>query len=96
LENSGFRPYLKSEFKIPEFTDEQMESQYITCIQCNTEFEFTIVEQEHFQARGFDPPRRCPSCRKKKFRMVDVEWDKKHNKKRKPCKGDRVVDDDDE
>ena len=51
-----------------------MESIIITCIQCDTEFEFTTKEQEKYQRKGFDLPLRCSICRKNKdnkTRFVD-------------------------
>ncbi|MFC1811433.1 zinc-ribbon domain containing protein [Thermodesulfobacteriota bacterium] len=60
-----------------------MESIIITCIQCDTEFEFTDKEQEKFQQRGFDPPLRCFSCRKNKSREIERDEIRKFkNKKR--------------
>lgn len=66
-----------------------MESFIITCIQCDTEFEFTIKEQEKFQQRGFDPPLRCSYCRRKKSRESERDEtrrfkDKKRQYRHKP------------
>lgn len=58
-----------------------MENKIITCIQCETEFEFTIHEQLRYEEMNFDEPRRCPDCRKKKLKSPDIQ-DKKHNHKR--------------
>ena len=71
-----------------------MKGQYITCIQCKNEFEFTLAEQEHFNARGFDPPKRCPSCRKNKTRLSESEGNNRHNKKRKYDKNNDEDDND--
>lgn len=39
------------------------------CIDCGQDFVFEPGEQKFFAAQGFDPPRRCPLCRKwKKFK----------------------------
>ena len=38
----------------------------ITCRDCGREFTFTSEEQQHFSARGFSAPARCPDCRKKR------------------------------
>ena len=63
--------------------DIKIESVFITCIQCETEFEFTVKEQEKFQQRGFDPPLRCPICRKNKDKKTAfVERRKFKDKKR--------------
>lgn len=54
----------------------------IQCIQCGKPFVFTATEQERFLNRGFDPPRRCYDCRKKKAKLgnsndEDNVWIKK-------------------
>ena len=54
-----------------------MENLIITCIQCDMDFEFSAEEQKKFQRKGFDFPRRCPECRKHKYR------DSEHQEKRK-------------
>jgi hypothetical protein len=38
----------------------------ITCIQCDTDFEISAKDQERYERKGFDLPRRCPQCRKHK------------------------------
>jgi hypothetical protein len=43
-----------------------MRNKTIICIQCDEPFIFPVAEQERFERNGFDEPRRCPSCRKKK------------------------------
>ena len=43
-----------------------MQSKLIQCIQCNTEFEFSVSSQIEFEAKGYDEPKRCPECRKRK------------------------------
>ena len=36
----------------------------LVCVECGSEFIFTVGEQEFFQARGFgNEPKRCRSCR---------------------------------
>ena len=41
------------------YTDERL-----TCIDCGTEFVFTVGEQEFFATKGFqNKPNRCPDCR---------------------------------
>ncbi|MFC1515355.1 zinc-ribbon domain containing protein [Thermodesulfobacteriota bacterium] len=60
-----------------------MESIIITCIQCDTEFEFTGEEQEKIQRRGFDPPLRCSICRKNKSRDSEGEKIKKFKDKKR-------------
>ncbi len=46
-----------------------MEDQILFCIQCDEPFTFSYEDQQRFHKRGFDPPRRCSSCRQHKVRM---------------------------
>ena len=59
-----------------------MRDQLITCVQCNTEFRFSAVEQEHYNHKGFNPPKRCPQCRKNKAKLADSEQNAHANKKK--------------
>jgi len=59
-----------------------MENKTITCIQCETEFEFTIHDQLRYEKMNFDEPRRCPDCRKNKLKTPNSQ-NIKHNRKRK-------------
>jgi hypothetical protein len=43
-----------------------MEDKDLVCIQCGNSFLFTVAQQERFKALGFDEPRRCKECRKRK------------------------------
>ena len=62
-----------------------MRDQIITCVQCNTEFEFSAVEQEYYNNKGFNPPKRCPQCRKNKAKLADSAPKNTHaNKKKHP------------
>ena len=36
----------------------------LICIDCQIKFIFTKGEQEFFLQKGFNPPSRCPKCRK--------------------------------
>ena len=38
----------------------------LVCRDCKKEFVFSAGEQKFFEQRGFNPPSRCPQCRKKK------------------------------
>lgn len=58
-----------------------MENKTITCIQCETEFEFTIQDQLRYEKMNFDEPRRCPDCRKNKSRSTDSQNIKGNRKK---------------
>lgn len=35
----------------------------ITCSACSTGFSFTEEEQEFYESKGFQPPRKCKPCR---------------------------------
>jgi CxxC-x17-CxxC domain-containing protein len=35
----------------------------ITCAACGTDFSFTQEEQEFYESKGFQPPRKCKPCR---------------------------------
>ncbi|MFC1857581.1 zinc-ribbon domain containing protein [Thermodesulfobacteriota bacterium] len=60
-----------------------MRTKEITCLQCGDEFEFTVEDQKYFNARGFDEPKRCPSCRRRKLKVENSEGTmKEKNKKR--------------
>ena len=50
-----------------------MRDQTIYCIQCDNTFTFGVVEQKRLSSLGFDDPRRCPDCRKKKQKSVNSE-----------------------
>jgi hypothetical protein len=60
-----------------------MKDKTITCIQCESEFVFTVAEQARFLAHGFTKPRRCPECRKKKDRGIEINDNGKDKGKRK-------------
>ena len=47
-----------------------MKDELITCIQCGIQFEFKINEQLHYETMGFDDPKRCSDCRKRKTRQT--------------------------
>ncbi len=35
----------------------------LTCVQCGNEFFFSAQDQEFHATRGYQDPKRCPSCR---------------------------------
>jgi hypothetical protein len=62
-----------------------MEEKTIICTNCGNPFVFTLSEQQRFAASGFDKPRRCKDCRKKKGKGgPSSPEDKKRNKRRQP------------
>jgi hypothetical protein len=40
--------------------------QTLSCRDCKASFVFTEREQQFFQEKGFNPPVRCPECRKRR------------------------------
>ena len=68
-----------------------MESEWIICMQCDTEFEYTAAEQDRHVEKGYDAPQRCPACRKHKTKFITVwePWESKGRNKnyRKKRKG---------
>ena len=61
-----------------------MKDKRITCIQCEKPFVFSATEQERFMTLGFAIPKRCPECRKKKLKEVELneKWENKVRQKR--------------
>ena len=60
-----------------------MKSKFFECIQCEEVFEFTAKEQVRCEQMGFDEPRRCPECRKRKSRDDEASrWKNTRGKKR--------------
>ena len=47
-----------------------METEWIVCIQCDEEFEFSIADQIRYERKGFEPPKRCSECRKHKSKII--------------------------
>ena len=43
-----------------------MEDQQLTCQDCGKAFDFTAEEQKFFAEKGFQSPKRCPTCRRQK------------------------------
>jgi len=35
----------------------------LTCVQCNSTFTFTADDQQFHAGRGYQDPKRCPTCR---------------------------------
>ena len=38
----------------------------LTCADCRSEFVWSAEEQEFFQEKGYQPPKRCKDCRQAK------------------------------
>ena len=47
----------------------------IECIEedCRREFVFDVGEQKFFKEKDFHPPKRCPSCRRKRRELKQKE-----------------------
>ncbi|MEE8346425.1 MAG: CxxC-x17-CxxC domain-containing protein [Dehalococcoidia bacterium] len=39
------------------------EDRNLTCVECNSEFAFSADDQDFHAQRGYQDPKRCPSCR---------------------------------
>lgn len=39
------------------------EDRTLTCVQCNNEFTFSVDDQRYHAERGYQDPKRCPTCR---------------------------------
>jgi hypothetical protein len=51
-----------------------MEAERLKCWECGDRFIFEVEEQKFFKIKGFAPPKRCPSCREKKWlREMGIE-----------------------
>ncbi len=50
-----------------------MRDQTIYCIQCDSPFMYTVSEQKRVISQGFDAPKRCPECRKRKQKSTNSE-----------------------
>lgn len=44
-----------------------IEAERLKCWECGDRFIFEVEEQKFFRTKGFAPPKRCPSCREKKW-----------------------------
>ncbi len=42
------------------------EDRNLTCVECNSEFVFSADDQQFHAERGYQDPKRCPSCRQAK------------------------------
>jgi hypothetical protein len=64
-----------------------MAGRIILCAQCEEPFSVTDAEIELLESRGFSLPRRCPECRRRKWKAVNntggnrVEDKKKRRRK---------------
>ena len=69
--------------------EDSMEDLVIYCVQCEAPFVFPVAEQQRYADHNFDPPTRCPECRKNKSRSNqndhrrtrEEKWKMKRNRK---------------
>ena len=69
-----------------------MQSEWLVCVQCEDEFEFSAADQIRYGEKGFEPPQRCPSCRRHKSKGIHQDG-KRHDKSRKVLHRTRRDDD---
>lgn len=55
----------KSEYR-PVIRDEYDEDKYLFCRECKKMFVFSASNQKAYAANGWDEPKRCKDCRKKR------------------------------
>jgi len=60
-----------------------MKDKVITCVQCGNPFVFAVAEQARFHKLGFDIPKRCLECRRKKFKAIEMNERRKHRGNKK-------------
>jgi CxxC-x17-CxxC domain-containing protein len=46
-----------------ELEDMTYQDRSLTCVQCGSEFTFSADDQEFHASRGYQDPKRCPTCR---------------------------------
>lgn len=66
-----------------------MSDQTLLCVQCDQPFIYTAAAQARAERHGFDPPRRCPTCRQHKVRM---EAEEPRADERRPARRNRRSD----
>ena len=63
-----------------------MHEKRIICTQCGNSFVFTVAQQQRFSSLGFDAPKRCEECRKKKIKDGPSRHEVKMKYKRQKSK----------
>lgn len=49
--------------KQKEVIEVAYEDRTLTCVECGSGFAFTVDDQEFHASKGYEEPKRCPSCR---------------------------------
>lgn len=60
-----------------EGQDKSFEAIFLICRECGDKFIFEASEQKYFEKRGWEEPKRCESCREKKWLRdmgINPEW----------------------
>lgn len=70
-------------FNAEKFSEAPMFDKTLECIQCGEVFTLSAAEQERIFSRGFDEPKRCPDCRRHKFRSDEGETPKRRREKKR-------------
>lgn len=65
-----------------------MESEWIVCVQCDDEFEFGMADQIRYARKGFETPKRCPTCRRHKTKLIYLDG-RREEKNRKDVYRDK-------
>ena len=63
-----------------------MQEKRLICTQCGNPFVFTVAEQQRFNSLGFDAPKRCGECRRKKIKDGPSRHEVKMKYKRQKSK----------
>jgi hypothetical protein len=56
---------------------EREDGDWLTCVNCNKSFLFSISDQKFYRSKDFSPPKRCFECRKARISRpssVEVNW----------------------
>lgn len=77
--NIGAKMNIENDWMAPK---EDGGDEYLHCQQCGREFLFSKAERERYLKRGFDPPLRCPECRKHRSRL-DQEPERDYRQRRR-------------
>jgi uncharacterized protein with PIN domain len=60
-----------------------MADRMILCAQCDKPFWVSEVEVEQLESKGFSLPRRCPECRRKKWKAANQGSGSRFEEKKK-------------
>jgi ssDNA-binding Zn-finger/Zn-ribbon topoisomerase 1 len=59
-----------------------MKDSPLLCVQCEESFDLTAAEWGRYERMGFDLPKRCPSCRRRKHKSPMEQPRQRQHKKR--------------